>query len=473
MEEINHDRHRSKDILVVAVPRMMMDWDDRGGLVIIAGVVLFILVIATSFAFAPVMGIDSEQEKMTLVGSQGGGPGWHEYGSIYLLEGGEQIWREASASSYFDVTVLENGNVLVGFMNSGYSNCELSSGEGVRTGFRIIKGGEDPKVVEEYSFEVRTGKDSEVHAVSMLPSGEFLISDMDLERIFTVKGGEVTWSWEARTVYDEPKDPTKRDWLHINDVDVIGEDRYLVSVRNANQILIIDRNEGVVEIINKDYDDSDDASCKRMGALEDTDGDGNIRCGDPSILNHQHNPQWLGEGKILVADSDNDRIVELHRGESGKWEPVWALYEAGGIDLNWPRDADKLPSGNILITDTLNKRIIEVDPQGKIVWGVWTQFIPYEADRLPYGEINGIDDMGESNQIEWGGVGLGDNVKNSEEIGEIGSRGSGVPIISDLLFITRVLLPEIPYWFKELQLIATIISVTMVGAGWKMRRRSG
>ena len=81
--------------------------------------------------------------------------------------------------------------------------------------------------------------------------------------------------------------------------------------------------------------------------------------------------------------------------------------------------------------------------------------------------------MGESNQIEWGGVGLGDNVKNSEEIGEIGSKGSGVPIISDLLFITRVLLPEIPYWFKELQLIATIISVTMVGAGWKMRRRSG
>ena len=63
MEEINHDRYRSKDILVVAVPRMIMDWDDRGGLVIIAGVVLFILVIATSFAFAPVMGIDSEQER--------------------------------------------------------------------------------------------------------------------------------------------------------------------------------------------------------------------------------------------------------------------------------------------------------------------------------------------------------------------------------------------------------------------------
>ena len=64
---------------------MMMDWEDRGGLVIIAGVILFILVIAASFAFAPVMEVDSGQEKMTLVGSQGGGPGWHEYGSIYLL----------------------------------------------------------------------------------------------------------------------------------------------------------------------------------------------------------------------------------------------------------------------------------------------------------------------------------------------------------------------------------------------------
>ena len=156
--------------------------------------------------------------------------------------------------------------------------------------------------------------------------------------------------------------------------------------------------------------------------------------------------------------------------ENGKWEPVWVLYEAGGIELNWPRDADKLPSGNILITDTLNKRIIEVDPQGKIVWGVWTQFIPYEADRLPYGEINGIEEVCGNGECQ--GFGLEGNVKNSEEIGEIGSKGSGVPIISDLLFITRVLLPEIPYWFKELQLIATIISVTMVGAGWKMRSQS-
>ena len=449
---------------------MMMDLKDKGRPIIIAGVVLFVLMVVGSLLFAPVMGVDPGQEKMTLVGSQGGGPGWHEFGSVYLLEGAEQKWKEDSADSYFDATVLEDGKILVGFMHSGYSNCELSPGGCVRTGFRIIEVGKEPKVVEEYSYEVRTRKDSEVHAVSLLPSGEFLMSDMDMERIFTVKDGEITWIWEAKTVYDEPKDPTKRDWLHINDVDVIGENRYLVSVRNANQILIVDRDEGVVEIINEDYEDDDDASCKRIGALEDTDGDGDIQCGDPSILNHQHNPQWLSEGKILVADSDNNRIVELHRDGQGSWKPVWALYEAGGIELNWPRDADKLPNGNILITDTLNKRIIEVNPQGEIVWGVWTQYIPYEADRLPYGEISGIDEICRDEKcegFEWETV-----TKNPGEFVEIDSRKSEVPIISDLLFIMRVLLPEIPYWFRELQLITTIISITMGIVGWKIQKRS-
>jgi hypothetical protein len=98
--------------------------------------------------------------------------------------------------------------------------------------------------------------------------------------------------------------------LHINDVDVIGEDRYLVSVRNANQLLIIERGRGVVEVINED-DDRNDASCRGSGQLRDTDGDRDVRCGDPSILDHQHNPQYLEEGAILAADSENDRVVEL------------------------------------------------------------------------------------------------------------------------------------------------------------------
>ena len=40
---------------------------------------------------------------------------------------------------------------------------------------------------------MRTKKNNEVHDVERLPSGEFLLTDMDTERIFTVEDGDVTW----------------------------------------------------------------------------------------------------------------------------------------------------------------------------------------------------------------------------------------------------------------------------------------
>ena len=430
---------------------IMMKLEERGRFIAIAGVCLFIMTIVISSMFAPMMDVDPNDNRKTLIGSQGGGPGWHEFGSVYLLEGANQIWKESSADSYFDATVIEDGKILVGFMDGKDVECPKTFSDCSETGFRIIDVTEEPKIIDEYSYVVKTKKNSEVHAVSLLDSGEFLMSDMDMERIFTVKDGEITWSWEANEIYDAPKDPTERDWLHINDVDVIGDGRYLVSVRNANQILIIERGKGVTEIINSDTNDKDDFSCKRMGEMADTDGDGDIRCGDPSIINHQHNPQWLEEGRVLVADSDNNRIVELQRSEMNEWEPVWALYEAGGIEFRWPRDADKLPNGNILITDTLNKRVIEVNPEGEIVWGVWTKYIPYEADRLPYGEINGLDSF--------------------ECCQEYNEMNTEIPIITKGMLVVRVLAPGIPYWFGEIQLVATAASLILMGFGWKSKVR--
>ncbi|WP_049900966.1 hypothetical protein [Halococcus agarilyticus] len=111
-----------------------------------------------------------------------------------------------------------------------------------------------------------------------LPGGEFLLTDMEYERLLTVApNGTVTWQWNASGLYDAPPDPTTTDWLHINDVDRIGPDRYLVSVRNANQRLIVQRGEGVVEVVNEDTDDRD-ARCTNgdpsqpWGQLADDDG---------------------------------------------------------------------------------------------------------------------------------------------------------------------------------------------------------
>ncbi|QCJ46015.1 arylsulfotransferase family protein [Haloprofundus sp. MHR1] len=409
---------------------------------VLAGVALFAGMVVVSAATAPTIGAtqshdpDSNETMRTLVGSQGGGPGLHDYGSVYLLENDEVAWQLADADSYFDVTMLDNGSVMAGFMDSGYTDCGPYESPCTHTGFRVIEPGENPEVVSEFSFPVRTRANSEVHDVERLPSGEFLVSDMEHERIMTVRGGEITWQWNASSIYtDGPDDPTREDWLHINDVDHLGDDRYLVSVRNANQLVVVERGEGVVEIINEDPNPEDG------------------RVGDPSVLNRQHNPQWLNEDTILVADSENGRVVELQRGDDGNWTVGWELSEAEGVAFAWPRDADRLPNGNTLITDSANQRIVEVNESGETVWSVRTRHIPYEAERLPEGETVG-------------------GQPHSDGASRFTGTASGdVPGISFLLQVLRTSVP-LPFWVAEIHLVVTLVSLGLVFAGLGTAARS-
>jgi hypothetical protein len=428
----------------------------------------------------------------TLVGMQGGGAGWHKFGSVFLLSGSEEVWREASADSYFDVTMLPNGSVMAGFMHSGYEDCGPYESPCTKTGFRIIDpdAGGGPQVVSEYSFPVRSETNSEVHDVERLGPGRFLLTDMDRERIFEVTNGTVTWQWNASRLYDAPPDVTRRDWLHVNDVDVIGEGRYLVSVRNANQLVVVERGAGAVEVINADPG-GDDASCTQRGQLDDFDGEdaGDVRCGDPAVLDHQHNPQWLGPGAVLVADSDNDRVVELHRTVEGDWEVAWRLASAGGIELDWPRDADRLPDGNTLVTDTLNRRVFEVTDSGEVVWSRPTERIPYEADRLPMGELAGAygtSTPGETSTPPGGGgtatsspdgrtaTATGDSLPTGGDGGGgDGDGGDDVPGLSLALVGLRALFPKLPFWFGEFHLVVSAVATGLVVGGGIDHWRNG
>ena len=214
----------------------------------------------------------------------------------------------------------------------------------------------------------------------------------------------------------------------VYDVDAIDEDRYLVSVRNAHQLVIVERGEGVVEVVN---------------------GDAATTQGDPTLLRQQHNPQWLGEGRVLVADSHNDRIVELERAEGGEWEVVWEIYAAEGVNFNWPRDADRLDNGNTLITDSLNKRVVEVNRTGATVWSYGTPEVPYEAERLPEGESVGAISYADA---------------DSDEPTTIG-QGRDIPVLSFLLIIFQTGL-QTPFWFNEGHVAVTIVSLGSVLTGF-------
>ncbi|WP_228546178.1 arylsulfotransferase family protein [Halegenticoccus tardaugens] len=424
----------------------------------VSSVLLFLGTLVVGAALAPpvdTVGEGAIGTNETVVGVQGDPNGRVEV----LNANGTTTWTSESAKSYHDVSVLPDGTILASYVQGGRDACGPYESPCSRTGFRILDRNASDEVVHEWSYPVRTGRDSEVHDAERLPTGEFVVADMEYESVFTVdpETGERTWTWNASDHYDAPADPTTADWLHINDVDRIGEDRYLVSVRNANQLLVVERGEGendarVVEVINEDDADGDDDNCVRPGQVADYDDDGDVACGDPEVLNHQHNPQWLGPGKVLVADSENDRVVELHRIE-GEWRIVWEVREAGGIGFDWPRDADRLPNGNTLVTDTRNNRVVEIDESGAVVWSAGVPGLPYEADR-------GGDEYPAGPPYD----GDGDGERRS-----IGRTSVELPVFDYALSSLRHVAP-VPYWVSQWHLLAFVLALVGVASGVGLNR---
>lgn len=397
-----------------------------GTLLVVAGVLLLVGSLAGSAALAPDRSMAAPDERRTLVGIQGGGPGLHEHGRVALFDGrGAVVWEIDAADSYFDVTMLADGRVLAAFMSDGYEACGEYEPPCSRTGFQLIDPTPSPRVIHEYSFPVRTKQNSEVHDVESLGDGRFLLTDMEHERVLAVdRNGSVAWQWNASRRYVSPEDPTRQDWLHINDVDDLGDGRLLVSVRNAHELLVVERGNGVIDAV---------------------DGGGGDR------FARQHNPQWLDDDAVLVADSKQDRVVELHRDGAGRWSVAWSIDGAGGLPFDWPRDADRLPNGNTLVTDTVNQRVVEVNESGEVVWSISTQNRPYEADRLPTGETVGGPRYG----------------SGSGTAGET-APSADIPGLTAAYGLVRAGLP-LPYWVSEWHLLAVLISFSLAGAGLWLR----
>ena len=416
---------------------MVRRYRKRGVTLVFVSVLLVVLSFGGSFVLAEETNVaPRNQEHAALVGVQGpakggnvslyDGPGalrWQYSGEAISFQGVSRLApREVSTLERATGTELSNATVLATFADGGYTNCGRFEPPCKHTGIRLIEPNPEPHVVYEWGYPIRTRADSEVHDAELLPSGELLVADMEYESVFTVNlsTGERTWTWNASSHYDAPPDPTREDWLHINDVDRIGPGRYLVSVRNTNQLVVVERGKGVIDVINRDR--------------------------DPAVLNRQHNPHWLGPGAVVVADSENDRVVELHEnGTTGEWEVVWAVTKAGGIRFDWPRDADRLPNGNTFITDSRNNRVVEVGRDGGLVASYATEPLPYEADRIPHGESAGE---------RYPPVMSGSPVVERP----------GIPLFSPLVDGARHVV-ALPYWVSGFHLLALTVAGVLFALG--------
>ncbi|WP_132058689.1 arylsulfotransferase family protein [Halorussus amylolyticus] len=270
---------------------------------------------------------------------------------------------------FYDVDPLDNGNLLVTGTESGGSSVYEY----------------DPENDEIVWYEYFDGV-LDTHDADLINDGEEILvanmrnyntsTDDSEDRIFIYdrEEEEITWEWhfDEHTNWTEDQggtyaaEPPSNDWTHVNDVDKIADGQYLVSPRNMDQVLVVNRSTKEIDM--------------RLGEDDNYD-----------IMHEQHNPDFHmsenGTPTITVADSENDRIVEYAK-RGDEWKQTWEL--GSNQDFNWPRDADRLPNGNTLVTDSNNQRVIEVTPEGEVVWEFYAPWAPYDSARVSVeGESSG------------------------------------------------------------------------------------
>lgn len=212
---------------------------------------------------------------------------------------------------------------------------------------------------------ITPGKDgTRYHDADRINETHYVVADIYLDGIFVVDvwADEIVWRWNASDDYStDSGGPYPKDWTHINDVEVVEDGRFMVSMRNHDQVVFVDVERGVDEEWT-------------LGSEDDYD-----------VLYEQHNPDYIPESDggpaIIVSDSENRRVQEFQRVD-GEWERTWSWSDRR---MQWPRDADRLPDGNTLVADSNGDRVFEIDASGAIVWSLDIAF-PYEAERLGTGD---------------------------------------------------------------------------------------
>lgn len=234
-----------------------------------------------------------------------------------------------------DVERLPDGHTLI---------CDAGGREG--GGSQIIEVNREKEIVWAY----REGL-SFAHSAKRLPNGNTLIADTNHDRVIEVNpDGQIVYST------DDVNGGLLSDGTHLsytNDAHLLPDDTLLITDRNNNRCVIIDRQNRVLW----QY------------------GEG---------IHHPHNCDMLDNGHVMIADSDGNRVLEVDRDKRIVWE-----YAGEAEGLSWPRDADRLPGGNTLIVNSRDSSLLEVTPDRQVIWQHRADHFAnyYDADQTPDGTI--------------------------------------------------------------------------------------
>lgn len=312
---------------------------------------------ATADVATQSLATDSPQGLIAVTGQYS--PNTH--GSLAVFsESKELVYFEQDYHIYFDVDPVpgEPWNVTIVTANLR-NNSECPTGNGCVRNFLVkinLRTGESWELYrQDYKGQIWNGW----HDADHVGGDDYLVADILHDRLFIVNTSTdlVQWEWNAQTQY--PVDGGRDylgDWTHLNDMEY-HNGTVIASIRNFDQVVFIDRETGLVEAKTLGEDDNH------------------------TILYEQHNPDYIpaanGGPALVVGDSENDRVVE-YQYENGHWRQAWIWQDER---MSWPRDADRLPTGETLITDSHGDRVLIVNKEGDIRWQI-EYALPYEAEYL-------------------------------------------------------------------------------------------
>lgn len=282
---------------------------------------------------------------------------------IAVTRNGTVVFRDRSHGVYYDVDPVEGKAATVEYVAAdriggdrcGASQCSRNVVE--RLNFTTNE------VQEVYSAVTPKVDGGRWHDVDRVNATHIVIADIVNDRIsmVDVRTETIAWQWNASERYSITAGGGRHDWTHINDVEVLPDGRIMANLRNMDEVVFIDPGTGVVTDWTLGTDD------------------------DHRTLYEPHNPDFIpgdrGGPAVLIADSENNRVIEYQR-RNDEWRRAWLWRDT---KLQWPRDADRLQNGHTVIVDSHGNRVIEVAPNGSIVWSV-SIGRPYDAERLGTGD---------------------------------------------------------------------------------------
>ena len=285
-------------------------------------------------------------------------PQKNSYGRVLeITNDAKIIWQHDGNNSFgrLDDAKLTNENTIL-----------IAAEKGV---YEIDREG---KVIWSYKTKVS-------HDVDKLSNGNILINyawgAKGSKKIIEVDNNKnVVWTWDGMTTHnvepfadayasDSKTFGSNKTWIHNNGVTVLEDDTFLISMRDFQEIIWINRKADII----KKYIFKCDA--KKRALLTS----GKIRGCNP------HEPQQLQNGNIVVGLRNPNRAIEFNPETD---EIVWQWRSPKSKAYGTIRDVDKLKNGNFIVVT--GSHLLEINSNGEVVLDIGAKESLSQDHRILY-----------------------------------------------------------------------------------------